>query len=53
MTHFAESIKGTVEEDEYSSSGDFRDIVERLAGVVANTGVWVVKTGQNRLNEFR
>lgn len=45
ITHFAESIEGTVEEHKHCSTCHFRDVVERLTGIVAYPCIWVIKTG--------
>ena len=53
MTYFAESIKGTVEEDKNCSTGHLGDVVQRLTGIVAYPGIWVIETCQNWLHQLR
>ena len=50
--YLAESVEYAVEEDENRTTGHLGDVVEGLAGVVAHTGILVLKTGQNRLDQL-
>jgi len=50
-SYLAESIKDVVEEQENWTTSDFDDIVQRLAGVVANTAVGVKETRQHWLHQ--
>ena len=52
VTDLAEPIKGTVEEDQNGSTGHLGDVVQTLAGVVAYTGVRVIETGQDWLDQL-
>ena len=52
LTHLAEAIKGTIEEHQNSTACHLRDVVQRLAGIVANPGIGIIETRQNRLNKF-
>ena len=53
VTDFAEAVKGAVEEHQDGSSGHLGDVVERLAGVVANSRVGIIETRQNWLDQLR
>ena len=52
LTDLAEPVKGTVEEDQNGSTGHLGDVVQTLAGVVAYTGVRVIETGQDWLDQL-
>ena len=52
LTDLAEPVKGTVEEDQNGSAGHLRDVVQTLTGVVAYTGVRVIETGQDWLDQL-
>ena len=53
MAYFAEAVKCAVEEDKDCSTRHFRDVVQRLTGIVTDPCIRVVETGQYRLNQFR
>ena len=51
--HLAQTIKDVVEEDKDSSSSHFRDVVQRLTGVVSHTSIRILKTRQHWLDQLR
>lgn len=50
--YLTKPIKDVVEKYEHCSTCHLGNVVERLAGVVPHTGILVLKTGQDRLDQF-
>ncbi len=50
--YLAQGIKNVIEKDEDLSLGDFGNVVSSLTGIVADSGILVCKTGQNRWDDL-
>lgn len=50
--YLAKPIKQHIEVGQHCSSGNLHYVVKGFTGVVAQTAVGVIETGENRINEF-